>query len=407
MKILFVNKFLKPAGGSETYIIKLGGCLKKKGHQVQYFGMDDPERTLTNSAGQYTVNLDFHTKGARRFLYPFQIIYSWEAKRKLMKVMEEFRPDIVHLNNFNYQLTPSVIYGVKSYEKKTGKRAALFYTAHDYQLLCPDHMLNSPADHKNCERCVKGHYMSCIKKKCIHSSRVKSVLGAIEGALYRTLKTYRYIDRIICPSYFLEMKMNEVALFRGKTETLHNFIDCVSGPVSRKKDYVLYFGRFSREKGMETLVRACRELPDIPFVFAGDGPLKGLLQEADNITYAGFLEGEALNRLIREARFSVYPSEYYENCPFSVIESQLFQTPVLGARIGGIPELIRDGVDGILFTSGDFEDLKEKIQYLWESPKLCEKLAAGCRSVRYDTVERYCDQLLKLYRAELGQKRER
>lgn len=157
---------------------------------------------------------------------------------------------------------------------------------------------------------------------------------------------------------------------------------------------------------METLVRACRELPDIPFVFAGDGPLKGLLQEADNITYAGFLEGEALNRLIREARFSVYPSEYYENCPFSVIESQLLQTPVLGARIGGIPELIRDGVDGILFTSGDFEDLKEKIQYLWESPELCEKLAADCRSVRYDTVERYCDQLLELYRAELGQKRE-
>ena len=118
-----------------------------------------------------------------------------------------------------------------------------------------------------------------------------------------------------------------------------------------------------------------------------------------NIKNLGFVKGEGLNRLIREARFSIYPSEYYENCPFSVIESQLLRTPVLGARIGGIPELIQEGVNGALFTSGDLGDLKEKIRYLWDRPQLCAQWSDRCRDIPYDTVETYCNKLLELYGA--------
>ena len=223
MKVLIINKFLKPKGGSETYIIKIGDCLKQKGHQ--YFGMDEPGRTLGNRVNQYTASLDFHTTGFKRFLYPFKIIYSREAREKLMLVLEDFRPDAVHINNFNYQLTPSILYAIRDFDKRSGTHTAVLYTAHDYQLICPNHMLNSPADGQNCGQCVGGRFFSCIRKRCIHLSLAKSILGAAEGAVYRTLKVYRHIDRIICPSYFLEEKMNQVELFRNKTVTLHNFAD--------------------------------------------------------------------------------------------------------------------------------------------------------------------------------------
>ena len=403
MKILIINKFLKPKGGSETYIIEVGRCLRQKGHEVQYFGMDDPYRTLGNESGLYTSNLDFHTRGIRRFKYPFSIIYSREAKNKLIRVLENFNPDVVHLNNFNYQLTPSVIYAVRKHDERLGKKTVIFYTAHDYQLICPNHMLNSPGDGKNCEQCVDGRYFNCIKKRCIHSSLIKSILGAAEGTVYRKLGTYRYIDRIICPSRFLESKMNRVELFRGRTVALHNFAGNMELMPPLKKDYVLYFGRYSREKGIGTLLRACRELPYIPFVFAGSGPLEQLVNGVPNIKNAGFMTGEALRKVIREARFSVYPSEYYENCPFSVIESQLLRTPVLGAGIGGIPELIEDGVNGALFASGDLEDLKGKLRALWNSPEQCRAWAENCGMVRYDTVETYCDKLLELYSEDLRQ----
>ena len=121
MKVLIVNKFLKPKGGSETYIIKIGDCLKQKGHQVQYFGMDEPGRTLGNRINQYTASLDFHTTGYRRLLFPFKIIYSREARVKLMRVLEDFQPDAVHINNFNYQLTPSILYGIRILKKNREK----------------------------------------------------------------------------------------------------------------------------------------------------------------------------------------------------------------------------------------------------------------------------------------------
>ena len=398
MKVLIINKFLKPKGGSETYIIKIGDCLKQKGHQVQYFGMDEPGRTLGNRVNQYTASLDFHTTGFKRFLYPFKIIYSREAREKLMLVLEDFRPDAVHINNFNYQLTPSILYAIRDFDKRSGTHTAVLYTAHDYQLICPNHMLNSPADGQNCGQCVGGRFFSCIRKRCIHLSLAKSILGAAEGAVYRTLKVYRHIDRIICPSYFLEEKMNQVELFRNKTVTLHNFADRMEAGPGQKKDYVLYFGRYSREKGIGTLLQACRELPDIPFVFAGDGPLADSVAGIPNIKNVGFIKGEPLIRLIQEARFSVYPSEYYENCPFSVIESQLLKTPVLGAGIGGIPELIQEGVNGALFDSGNLKDLKEKIRYLWDAPGLCARWAENCGDIPSDTVGMYCDKLLELYK---------
>ena len=399
MKVLLINKFLYPNGGSETYIFKLGDYLKSQGNEVQYFGMEHKGRCVGNRVNAYTSDMDFHG-GSKlaKLSYPIKTIYSQEARIQLRRVLDDFQPDVCHLNNFNYQLTPSIILEIVKWRKETGKKCKIVFTAHDYQLVCPNHMLNNPNTHKNCERCLGGHFVNCVKGKCIHGSTAKSFIGMMEATFWKWNGAYKYIDTMICCSEFMKRKMDTNPLFAAKTVAMHNFVDQVEWKEVEKKDYVLYFGRFSEEKGIHTLIKVCKELPDIPFVFAGTGPLESSMKEIKNIKNVGFQQGETLEKLIREARFSVYPSEWYENCPFSVMESQMYGTPVLGANIGGIPELIQNGKTGELFESGDREDLKAKIQKLWDDKKLCRQYSANCKEIGFDTVDQYCKKIMRVYR---------
>lgn len=399
MKILMVNKFLYPNGGSETYIFKLGAELARRGHQVEYFGMEHEGRIVGNHAGSYTGTMDFHTGKWSRLLYPFKIVYSVEAKKKIREVLEDFVPDVVHLNNFNFQLTPSIIYEIRDFDKKHGGKTTLVYTAHDYQWVCPNHMFRIPESGELCMRCAKEGFGNCMKYRCIHNSKIKSVLGSIEGMLYHTLKTYRKVNRIICPSEFMNKALSCDPALRGKTVTLHNFIDeAGDGTEAGKKEYILYFGRYSEEKGVKTLLEVCRRLPEIPFVFAGSGPLKEEIGTCPNIEDKGFLNGEELKKLVQEARFVVFPSEWYENCPFSVMEAQTYRTPVVASSLGGTSELVRHGITGELFEGGNKDDLAEKIIKLWKDEELCRKYAENCRETAFDTLAEYADKVLKIYR---------
>lgn len=398
MRILMVNKFLHPNGGSETYIFKLGAYLQSVGHEVQYFGMEHPGRIVGNRVNAYTSNMDFHG-GAKlgKLLYPIKTIYSSEARKKLRMVLEDFRPDVCHLNNFNYQLTPSIILEIRKWEKQTGHRCKIIYTAHDYQLVCPNHLCRNPNTQENCEKCLGGHFLNCTKGKCIHGSLTKSIIGTMEATLWNWMGVYKQIDTIICCSHFLKSKLDTNPVLAEKTVAIHNFVDEVEPKQVEKKDYVLYFGRYSQEKGIATLVQAAKELPEIQFVFAGSGPLEHLLEGVPNIRNVGFQTGENLETLIREASFTVCPSECYENCPFSVMESQMYGTPVLGADIGGIPELIRVGETGELFESGDAEKLKEKIQKIGPASERKTNNIVHYSNMRFDCVREYVGKLLKVY----------
>ena len=401
MKILIINKLLYPNGGSETYILKLGEQLHKMGHEVQYFGMEHEGRCVGNRVDAYTSNMDFHSKSKLSLVSnALKTIYSKEAREKLRLVLDDFQPDVCHLNNFNYQLTPSIILEIVKWRKETKHNCKIIFTAHDYQLVCPNHMLNKPNTHQNCEKCLGGHFFNCVKGKCIHGSTAKSVIGMMEAEFWKWKGTYKYIDKIICCSEFLKSKMDTNSLFASKTVAMYNFVDRIGWKETEKKDYVLYFGRFSEEKGINTLINVCEELPDIQFVFAGTGPLEEMIVSTPNIKNVGFQKGKALEKLVREARFSIYPSEWYENCPFSVMESQMYGTPVLGANIGGIPELIQVGKTGELFDSGNEKDLKTKIEKLWLDKKLCEQYIKNCKNVKFDTIDEYYVKIMKVYQKE-------
>ena len=397
MRVLIVNKFLHANGGSETYIFKIGEELCRQGHEVEYFGMEHERRLVGNQSECYVSNMDFHGKGIKKLTYPFKIIYSVEARKKIGTVLEDFKPDVVHLNNFNFQLTPSIIYEIRSWERKAKKKVSIIYTAHDYQWVCPNHMMMIPETKELCFQCCDGKFGNCMKNRCIHNSWVKSLLGTIEAKVYYRLHTYEKIDAVICPSEFMKEKLATDQILKGKLHVLHNFMDGNKPDLIPKKDYVLYFGRFSEEKGIGTLLKVCHQLPQIQFVFAGGGPLENELAECRNITNLGFLNGVKLQTVIREAKFSIFPSEWYENCPFSVMESQWYGTPVIASDIGGVPELLQDGVTGKVFEAGNVEELKTIVQKMWEDTDLCANYTHNCLNVEFDTVEIYCRKLLEIY----------
>ena len=397
VKILFVNKFLYPRGGAETYFLKIGEELTRRGHEVEYFGMYDEKNTVGNALHLATTNMDFHNAGPEKLLYPFRILYSFEAKRKLKQVIGQFQPDLIHFNNINFQLTPSVICA------GAACGVPMVQTVHDVQMLCPNHMMMEFNSKKLCEACMgKKSKWPCVKKRCIHGSLPKSLIGAVEGTLYECNHVYDKIDRFICPSAFLEEKLLTVPRFRGKTVMLHNFLSRVAAAAPAEKgDYVLYFGRLSEEKGIDRILEACKLLPDIPFVIAGSGPMEDLCKNCTlpNVKYVGFQTGKALEDLVAGALFTLHLSIWYENCPLALLESQSLGTPVLCNRIGGIPELVEEGRTGILNDTFTPAAYAEKIRALYADKPLLAEMSAHCiqKKDRMMTLERYCDQLLALY----------
>lgn len=409
MRILMVNKFLYPNGGSETYLFKTGAQLTAMGHEVQYFGMEHEGRIVGNAAGIYTAPMDFHG-GSKlaKLTYPFQILYSAEAKRDIRRVLESFHADVVHLNNINFQLTPSVIDGVREFDPNI----RIVYTAHDAQWVCPNHLLRIPSTGEVCTSCIDGAVGHCVRNRCIHNSAFRSLLGAMEARLYRRKKTYEQVDRIVCPSDFLNGILSHNPQLRGRTVTLHNFVDRSPEDPEQKGEtavgrklperYVLYFGRYTREKGVETLLKAAGALPEIRFVFAGKGELADRIRGLPNAEEIGFLEGAALRQVIRGAAFVVFPSEWYENGPFVVIESIMNGTPILASNLGGTPEMIAEGETGELFAAGNEKELQEKIVRLYHDENRlltyrrgCAAAARGEGSVHFDSLEEYCGRLLR------------
>jgi glycosyltransferase involved in cell wall biosynthesis len=397
MKILMVNKFLYPRGGSESYMLKLGDCLKKLGHQVEYFGMYDDKNTVSNSQNITTKNMDFHSSAVSRYLYPFKIIYSFEANKKIGQVIDEFKPDIVHMNNINFQLTPSIIYAVKK------RGIPLVQTVHDYQMICPNHLFYSFGENKPCERCLEGSKLNCIKYNCIHDSKVKSILGVVESKLYSFLKTYKKVDLYVCPSYFLENKLlSSIDIYKGKTYTIHNFIEKKTDYkiLEDKEPYIVFVGRLSKEKGVELLAETAKLLPQYKFLVVGSGPDEGVLHNIPNVVLTGFLTGQALTDTMANAKILLAPSVCYENCPLSILEAHSMGVPVVTMNSGGMAELVKDGVTGSLVQAPTAQSVAQTIVKTLDNEEYYNSLKQNCENEweNIADVESYCENLIGKYK---------
>jgi Glycosyltransferase len=404
MKILMVNKFLYPKGGAELYMFKLGNQLKALGNMVEYFGMQDEKNIVGNNANSYAPNIDYHKQNKKRVKLALSTIHSRESCRQIAEVLDTFSPDVVHLNNINFQITPAIIYEI-------GKRnIPVVQTVHDVQIACPCHRFY--IDHKQqiCEECNGGKYWKCVKNKCLQNSFLKSIVAAIESYYYHTRKTYNMVDMYICPSKFITQQIIRAGIDEKKAVIMQNFGDDTIAEIIKEKSpkYVLYFGRLSHEKGIKTLLDVFKNNNDIDIKIAGSGPLeeevKRVANSNSNITYIGFKTGSELRKIIQNAQFSLCTSECHENSPLSILESEALGTPVVTSELGGLKELVEEGETGRVFKAGDKEQLTLVVRQLWEDEAAIKQMSENCLKKKLYKISTYAEDILNQYKKVIQMK---
>ena len=388
MRILLANKFYYRRGGDCVCTLNTEQLLKTHGHEVAVFAMDFPENLDTPWEKYFPQNMS----RLMAFTRPFG---SREVRRKFNALLDDFRPDVVHLNNIHTQLSPVIA------ELAHRRGVRVVCTLHDYKLLCPRY--DCLRDGREiCEECFSGDKRPCLRYRCMKGSTLASWVGYREALAWNRERLEACTDCFICPSRFMADKMAQGGFRRDKLRVLCNFVDvkkCRRDDYG-KEDYYCFIGRLSHEKGVNTLIDAAARLP-YKLKVIGGGPLAEELQAKNrrlqgDIEFVGFKQWEEIKELVGKARFTVVPSEWYENNPLSVIEALCLGTPVLGARIGGIPELIEEGVNGMTFESGNVDDLTDKIGRMFSASfnyaAIMEKALSS-----FD-ADRYYHKLMELYK---------
>lgn len=394
MKILLANKFYYNRGGDCTYTINLQHLLEKRGHEVAVFAMDYPENYSTPWQKYFPSEINFKP-GVKMFEALLRPLGTQEVRRKFGQLLDDFRPDILHLNNIHSQLSPVIA------EMAHRKGIRVIWTLHDYKLFCPryDCLRN---DRENCTRCMQDT-RCVIRNKCMKGSLVGSLLGFSEIRKWNRKKLDEYTDRFICPSRFMNERMQEWGIAPEKLTTLHNFIDIERCKTcyDERQPYYCYVGRLSPEKGLNTLIEAAAKLP-YPLKIVGGGPLAETLREKTkelpHIEFLGHRTWEEVKEIVRKARFLVIPSEWYENNPFSILEALCLGTPILGAHIGGIPEVIEKGFNGELFEPKSVPELRQRIEEMMTAAPFDHQRIAEEAQKKFNS-EQYYEQLENIYTA--------
>lgn len=366
-----VNKYYHLRSGTERYLFNLKRLLESRGHRVEVFAMDHPLNEPATYSRQFVPYMDFHTIRPKGFLEAARrVIWDPVAARKIATVLEEFRPDLVHIFNIYHHISPSIFLPI-------GRRGIrVVQTLNDYKLVCPNYLLYTQG--APCTRCRKGRYVPALRHRCLHGSRSWSLLAAVEMTLHKAFCVYeRHVAKFIAPSRFLKDVMGSFGMPPSRSVHIPYFLFARDVEVvSEDRGYIAYMGRLSPEKGLVTLLRAMKQVPDVRLLMVGDGVMRPFLEMwatqlgLPNVFFTGHLAGEELRLTLAGARFTVLPSEWYEVFGQSILESFAAGKPVVAARIGGIGEVVGDGADagGLLFTPRAEEELAACIRRLWHHP---------------------------------------
>ncbi len=355
MKILLMNLFHYRKGGSEAVYFNTAELLREHGHEVCFFSRAD-EKDLPDPNADLFVD-ERRYSAVQRILYYF---YNFQAARNLERLIERERPDLAHVHLLWGGFSPSVLRVLRKHG------IPVIHTAHDYRLCCPAYTFRNGRGDAACERCGGGNYLHCMANRCCKGSFAKSAMMAME-MFFRNIffPPAKYLSGLIFVSAFSRDKHRQYLRgFSPETAVvLHNFSDSAARDPEAagkpERPCFLFFGRLSAEKGLTTLVSAFEQLPGFELKIVGSGPMAEELAEQirgrrlRNVEMTGHLEGDALRRAVSGAYFVVVPSECYENNPMTIVEAYSHGVPVIGAALGGIPEIVDDRKTGILFTPGD------------------------------------------------------
>lgn len=399
MRIVLVNKFAYRKGGADRHCLDLLDLLKSAGHDVSVFGMRHPDNLIWPDNDLFVSKVDFeHPRSAwAKVRAAGRLLYSFEAKRKFGALLDRRKPDIVHVHNVYHQLSPSILGEAKK------RNIPVVMTLHDLSLAAPNYLLFH--DGAVCEITKSNRFFRAVGHRCVKNSRLGSFLCALETWLHRALRLYTdNVDLFISPSRFLEAKLREYQVPLKRIDVVPNFTPRSARPASGDQGYALYASRLSEEKGVAVLLEAWKQLPSIPLKIVGSGPeadrLRQLARESHltNVEFIGHQTGPALDGLIAGARLVVVPSLCYENQPLSVLEAFQAGKPVVASAIGGIPELVEPGTNGLLFPPGNAGALAESVRTLWNDDGLRARMsAANMRKISEFAPDRYLARITTLY----------
>ncbi len=385
MKILQVNKFWYPKGGADIYCLQLTRELQTRGHEVARFGMQHPDNEPSRWNDYFVSESNYHQdrptlSAAKRF------IYNKEAAEKFQAVIDRFQPDVIHLHNIYHQLTTAIL----PIARASGAKVVM--TAHDYKLIAPNYSLFAAG---RITEATKIHqYYRLLFPGASDESLARRVLLATEAYYTWLFKRYqKNIDLVIAPSYFMQKQIHE---YRANLPTvvLHNFteseLELNPVPQHERDDFVLYVGRLSAEKGLDTLIESAHLLPEQKYIVIGEGPAAA--QDApENIQWLGYQSRTVVRDYMKRAKALIVPSKWYEVNSLVIPEAHTVGTWVIAANTGSI-DVLTDGVDGWWFEMGNSADLAKKITEL-------DTLKQSYTPYANSTVESHIAQLLQYYTA--------
>ena len=398
MKVLLANKFFFKNGGSEVVMFQERDFLLHNQVEVVDFSMDDV-RNLDSPYAPYFVKNQTYADGSKErggdtLLTAFKLIHSTEAVRKIGALIDRTRPDLVHCHNIYHQLTPSIIGAAKR------RGVPVVLTLHDYKVTCPVYLRMRHGE--ACSECAERGFSRVVVNRCADGSLGKSALLYAEATVQRLLGNYESLDGVIAPSEFMRASVGR-RFAAERVSVIYNGVDTQNIRASSlDAGYVLYMGRLSPEKGVQTLLDAHAAIADrVKLMVAGTGPLERELRARyPRAEFVGHLSGTRLEEVVHHASVVVVPSQCYENCPMAVLESMAYGKAVVASDIGGIPELVIPGETGLLFPPGDHVALRHGLMKVMGDPGLRAKLGAGGRKKAEDdfSLERHNGALMRLYR---------
>ena len=409
MKILMCNSFYYLRAGAERCFLDLSRLLEANGHEVIPFSMQH-DRNLPSPYADYFISYVNYPELMRnstslvdRAKIVERVIYSRESHRKIEELIAATSPDIAHIHGIGAETSPSILPAIKE------AGIPIVQTLHDYRLLCPQ--ISFVSHGEICERC-KGHrYYNVVLRRCKRDSVSASIVAGLEITAHKAMQIYeKNVDQFIAPSQFLMAKFREHGFTRPIVH-LPNFVDLEQfQPCYESEGYAVHYGRLVTEKGVMTLLEAMRNLPDLHLYIAGSGDAEAEMKAfiarhgLANVTMLGHLSSDELIPLVQRAAFSIVPSEWYENYSMSVIESLACGTPVVGSRIGGIPEQVVDGKNGLLFEMGSAESLSEKIRYMVQNPEEALRMGREARAMveKVNDPNKHYEQTMQIYESVLS-----
>jgi glycosyltransferase involved in cell wall biosynthesis len=379
MRVLQIYNQYRSGGGGEAAVVRdTLRLLEEHGHEVCLL-----ERN----------SLDIRTAREKAWA-AIHGVYSFSTRRLVSERIQDWRPDVVHVHNLYPLFSPSVLVACRR------EGVPVVMTVHNYNLTCPtgQHFYKGRA----CEECVGGHEYRCVLKNC-RNNIFESAAYALRNSVARRFRLFHdNVSVLIALTPFAKGRLLQAGFREDQIAVVPNSTSVTDTSVDRPAgEYVAFAGRVSPEKGVDILLAAAANMPDIAFKVAGDGPILSdmMARAPGNVSFVGRLGFDELLAFYRKARLLVVPSQCFEQFGLVVIDAMALGVPVIASRLGGLPHVVEDGVTGSLFEPGNPEDLVRQVRCLWDDPQLCNRMGRAGRQkvMRQYSQDAYYRNLLTVY----------